>query len=177
MRIAGALAAGVALCGGAAADVVAAEPDGFVVRVEVEVAADPDAVWARLIRPSDYWSDNHTWSGSAANMSLTPEIGGCWCERWIDADGRAQAVRHAEVAAMQPPRQLVLDAGLGPLLGYGATTHLTWTLTPTGETTRLTGLYRVSGSSTSKLDALAGPVNGVLAEMATRLADSFEPTP
>lgn len=56
----------------AAAEVVTVHPTGFVVRHEVVVEADTKATWLALISPATWWRKEHTWSGNAANLSLTP---------------------------------------------------------------------------------------------------------
>ena len=65
----------------AAAEVVETSSQGFVTQDMAEVAASPMETWLALIRPGEWWNDAHTWSADAANMTLTPQAGGCFCER------------------------------------------------------------------------------------------------
>ena len=59
----------------------------FVTRHAVDVAAQPKDVWLALIAPGDWWNDSHTWSADASNMTLTPQAGGCFCEKIPAEDG------------------------------------------------------------------------------------------
>ena len=65
----------------AAAEVVDSSTGHFVTRDSVTVKATPKAAWLALITPGEWWDDTHTWSGAAANMSIIPQGGGCFCER------------------------------------------------------------------------------------------------
>jgi hypothetical protein len=62
------------------AAVQASAADGFVVRHEAVVPGDRAHAFAEAIHPERWWNDAHTWSGSAANLSLDARAGGCWCE-------------------------------------------------------------------------------------------------
>ena len=74
----------------AAAEVVETSSQGFVTQDMAEVAASPMETWLALIRPGEWWNDAHTWSADAANMTLTPQAGGCFCER-VPGDDRDPA--------------------------------------------------------------------------------------
>ena len=67
----------------ATAEVVEQRPDGFRLesRAVIETGT-PEAAWAALVRIGDWWSDSHTYSGDASNISIAAEAGGCWCEVW-----------------------------------------------------------------------------------------------
>ena len=58
-----------------AAEVTGGGPDSFVSRHEVVVKASPKEVWLALISPATWWTSEHTWSGEAANLTLTPQAG------------------------------------------------------------------------------------------------------
>ncbi|HEV7716508.1 MAG TPA: hypothetical protein VGO53_13000, partial [Steroidobacteraceae bacterium] len=70
----------------ARADVAAKGPSGFVLRIENTVAAAPDEVFGRVLLIGKWWNSAHTYSGSAGNMRLENQPGGCFCER-LDAGG------------------------------------------------------------------------------------------
>ena len=76
----------------AAAEVVETSSQGFVTQDMAEVAASPMETWLALIRPGEWWNDAHTWSADAANMTLTPQAGGCFCER-VPGEDRSKS-RH-----------------------------------------------------------------------------------
>src|SRR4051812_50176148 len=66
----------------ARAEVVESSPNGFALQRTVHIAAAPDRVYAALIQPAKWWNSEHTFSGSAANLSLDARAGGCFCETW-----------------------------------------------------------------------------------------------
>lgn len=58
---------GLCLAGPAAAAVVDAQPNGFEIREEVQVAAPPGKVYAALGQVGRWWSSQHTYSGDAGS--------------------------------------------------------------------------------------------------------------
>ena len=78
-----------------------AAPNGFSVVESVHIAAPPDIVYAELIQPAHWWSSEHTFSHSAANLTLDAKAGGCWCE--MLANG---SVQHLVVVFASPSRNL-----------------------------------------------------------------------
>ena len=151
----------------AVAAVVASGAGGFVVREVVVFAGAPDAAWQRLVNPALWWSGAHTYSGSADNLSLALEPGGCWCER-LPAGG---FVRHMAVVYAVPGSTLRLTGGLGPLQGMGASGALTFTLKPDAPgTTRVVAQYAVTGFAADGFSDIAAQVDVVLAEQLRRFA-------
>jgi hypothetical protein len=164
--LAGAAVALAALCGVAHADVKSAAPDGLILQFKLQTPVKADAAWKRLIDIKSWWSGDHTYSGSAANLHLDPVAGGCWCELWQGGE-----VEHARVIYMRPNEALRLSTALGPLQSLGVSGALTFTLAagPTDGTTAVTVDYVVVGSSLSGLDKLAPAVDQVLGEQVKRL--------
>src|SRR6187399_2647116 len=120
MRLASILAVSAyaaALASPAAAEVSASSDTGFVSHNVAEVAASPATAWARLSLPGRWWSSEHTYSGDAANMSIEPVAGGCFCETIPAANGvPAGQVEHMRVLYVDPrTRTMRLGGGLGPL--------------------------------------------------------------
>src|SRR5262245_2801423 len=117
----------------AAAEVTASSDAGFVVHNEATVAASPEAAWTALAEPGRWWSSEHSYSGDAANMTLEPRAGGCFCEA-IPADktgGQAGSVEHMRVVYYDPRvRTMRLRGSLGPLQGEALTGTLTMTVEP-----------------------------------------------
>ena len=74
-------AAAVLAAAPAGAEVVETTADRFVTRATASVRATPLATWLALTRPGEWWNPAHSWSGDAKNMTLTPQGGGCFCER------------------------------------------------------------------------------------------------
>lgn len=150
--------------GGVRAEVLDAAGNGFTVRLTADVAAPRDAAWKALIgEVGAWWDSDHTFSGEAANLSIDPRPGGCFCER-LEGGG----VQHLEVVFAEPPEKLVMRGGLGPLLSLGVDGSQSWTLTPTGDGTRLELTYRVGGYVAEGLDGWAPAVDSVLAQQLER---------
>lgn len=156
--------------GATRAEVVDAQPNGFEVRHEVVVAAPASAVWAVLVQPSKWWVPAHTWSGSAANLSLGAASGGCFCERLPNGG----SVLHMTTAYAAPGAKLVLIGGLGPLQSSGASGALTFLLAEKDGRTTVTVTYDVGGYFRGGLDKIAAPVDGVLGQQVAGLKAAAE---
>lgn len=155
----------------AKAEVAKASPQGFESKHVVTIAAPPERVWATLIVPSRWWSKDHTYSGDAANLSLRPRAGGCWCETLKDGG----SVEHMRIAYAQPGKALRAIGGLGPLQAEGVQGAMTFTLAPDGAgATKLTVSYVVGGYIRAGADVIAAPVDMVLAQQLARLKAASE---
>ena len=159
------LAAGVAQ-----AEVVDAQPNGFEVRREVVANAPAATVWNVLVQPSKWWASSHTWSGSAANLSLAPASGGCFCERLPNGG----SVLHMTTVNATPGQKLVLSGGLGPLQTSGATGALAFVLAEKDGKTTVTVTYDVGGYVKGGLDKWAGPVDGMIGQQVAGLKAAVE---
>jgi hypothetical protein len=148
----------------AAAEVKQSAADGFLVAHTLQVSAAPTAVYAALGQVGRWWSSRHSWSGSAANLSLALEAGGCFCERW--AEGSAE---HARVVFVRKDQAVRLRGALGPLQAMGLDGLLSFELAPAEEGTRLDVSYRLSGDALHALAPIASAVDGVIGEQAGRL--------
>ena len=147
--------------------VLASSAEGFTVREEVEFAGSLASAWKRLVDVGSWWSPEHTYSGRSANLTLTLQPGGCWCEK-LDSGG---FVRHLEVVLVIPEKTLRLTGELGPLQGMGATGALTFTLRSASPTaTTVIAEYSVVGYSREGLSSIAGGVDQVLGEQLQRFA-------
>ena len=146
---------------------------GFEVVETVEIAATPQAVYSLLVTPARWWSSDHTFSGSAANLTLSPTAGGCWCEALPDGG----SVEHMHVVMAVPGKRLVLKGGLGPLVNQAMAGAMEWTLKPSGSGgsgTALTLNYRVAGYMHGGFASLPNGIDSVLAEQAGRLKQEAE---
>lgn len=166
-----ALAAVALLTAGIAqAEVKQAAADGFLITLSSPVHGTPAEAWAALVKPQQWWSSEHTWSGKASNLSLEVEAGGCYCERW--PGGSAE---HGRVIMAMPGKLLRLDAALGPLQEFALKAVLTyWVREGEDGATTLELEYRVNGASTSGLEPFAPKVEEVLAQQFTRLQRYLE---
>ncbi|MBX3561315.1 MAG: SRPBCC family protein [Sphingomonas sp.] len=142
MRIA-ILTAALALAAPAAGEVKSVSAAGFEVENRVTVPAPPAEAYAALARIGQWWPSDHSWSGAAANMTLDPRAGGCFCEALPGSGG---SVEHGRVVFAQPGQMLRLNAALGPLQGEAVTGTLTFAFAPAeGGGTEIVMNYLVGG--------------------------------
>ena len=160
----------LAVAASARAEVVDATPGGFEVRHQVQITAPAAKVWAAMVQPATWWDPAHTWSGSAANLSLAAASGGCFCER-LPGGGSAL---HMSTVFAAPGRKLVLSGALGPLQGSGASGQMVFALAEADGKTTLTVTYDVGGYLRGGLDKIATPVDGVLGQQVLRLKTQIE---
>lgn len=112
---------------GLLAEPVVSTPQAVTITIERNSATIPDALFALMASPDRWWSDDHTWSGDAANMTLDARAGGCWCE--IVAGG--PSVEHGRVLNFDRRRRtIVFDASLGPLQTEAIAARLQWQILP-----------------------------------------------
>ncbi len=152
----------------AAAEVVSSDENGFSIRVEASTTASPEALFALFATPARWWSPLHTWSGDAAGMTIAPQsAGGCWCE----ALPMLGSVEHGHIIRWDPENTRILfRAELGPLQSLPVNGKLEWVAVglPDGST-RVAMRYEVAGRGMADPAALAGAVDGVLAQQLARL--------
>jgi hypothetical protein len=164
-RLGAAVAACVSVMQPSRAEVVASGANGFVVRHELRIPRGAAAAYARLVRVQDWWSSDHTYSGSAARLSLQARPGGCWCERLPDGG----FVKHMDVVYAAPGKALRLVGGLGPLQEMGVSGALSFTLeAESADVTRVTLSYVVSGFAPQGFNDIARAVDAVLGEQLAR---------
>jgi uncharacterized protein YndB with AHSA1/START domain len=166
MRKTGMAVAALALAVPASAEVVSSGDSGFTSRHSVSIAAPPAKVWEALVHPGRWWQGDHTYSGDAANLSLDPRPGGCWCEKLPNG-----GVEHMRVVHVAAGGTLRMVGGLGPLQAMPVTGVMTITLEPAGAGTELVATYVVAGQG---LTGVAAPVDKVLATQWSRLKAAAE---
>ena len=162
-RIAFALAIG-AFAPFARAEVKESSADAFFLTYSGAVAAPTAKTYADIVQISRWWDSEHTYSGKSANLSIKPEAGGCFCERWKDG-----SVEHGVVLMAMPGKVLRMRTALGPLQERALTGILTFWIRNEDSATTLTVEYRVNGTNTSGLDQLAPSVDEVLGTQLDRL--------
>jgi hypothetical protein len=158
-----------------AAEVTRSTDDGFVARHEVVVEADPKAVWLALISPGNWWRSEHTWSGDAKNLTLTPQAGGCFCETIpeVDEPGRFTlegSVEHMRVVQAYPESALRMVGALGPLQSEPVTGVLTIAISKVEKGTRIVWEYNVGGPMRYEVPVIAKAVDGVMGAQLDALA-------
>lgn len=152
------------------AEIVSASPSGFEVREAAHVSVKPAEAFASLGTPSRWWSPDHTYSKSAANLALELRAGGCWCETLLDGG----SVQHMIVVNVQPGKMLRLRGALGPLQSLAVDGAMTIGLVPDTSGTAIEMTYAVGGYSKDGLDKLAPPVDHVLGDQIRRLKALLE---
>lgn len=171
-----ALGAALVLTSAAAhAEVVEGDERGFVTRDEAVVEATPKEVWLALISPAKWWNSSHTFTGDAANLSLTPQAGGCFCEKVpeVDEPGRFTlegSVEHLRVVNSQPEVAMRLVGALGPLQSEPVTGVLTIAMTEVEQGTRIVWEYHVGGRMRFEVPVIAKAVDGVMTRQLDGLA-------
>jgi len=163
------LAAAIIAADGAQAAVLDGDAGGFALRETAEIAAPPEAVWATLVAPSKWWSPEHSYSHAAANFTLDPHAGGCWCETLPEGG----SVEHMHVVFVAPGKTLRLTGGLGPFQAF-ADGALTITLAAVTAGTQVTFDYVLFGYRKDGLAALAPAADRVLGEQVSRLKSQIE---
>ena len=167
--VTGAALAAISIASAHAA-VTGASANALALSETVHVAAAPGKVYAALIRPSRWWSSDHTFSGNAANMSLDARAGGCWCEK-LPGVG---SVQHMTIIYADPGKKLRLSGALGPFQGMAVDGVMTWTLAPSDGGTDVTMTYSLSGAVDGGFQSMGPAVDGVLGEQITRLKQFIE---
>lgn len=143
----------------AVAELSQSAPDGLLMEHRFQIDASPAEAWQALVHPEHWWPEDHNWSGKSANLSLVPEAGGCFCERWSEG-----SVEHGRVIMAIAPRLLRLRGSLGPLQEMAVTGVLTVALEPTGSGTEAIVTYRISGDGSHALDRFGSVVDQVIGQ-------------
>jgi uncharacterized protein YndB with AHSA1/START domain len=149
----------------AAAEVVSVASNGFEIRETAHTAASPDKVYAALLQPAQWWSSEHTFSHSAANLVLDARAGGCWCET-LPGGG---SVEHLRVVYVSPGKTLRLRGALGPFQGLAVDGVMTWSVKGAVDGTDISFTYAVGGYAKEGLAGMSDMTDHVLGEQIERL--------
>jgi len=159
-------AALVALSATVLADVTDSAANGFTSVNEVVIDAGRAQSWVAAVSDvGQWWSSDHTVSGEAARMSITPELQGCFCESL----GEKAGVVHLTVTMVNPTHLLRMTGGLGPLGLMGLDGNMTWEFLDEEDGTRVRFTYAVGGYAKDGLDSIAPAVDYVIGEALDRL--------
>lgn len=108
--------------GPVSAEVVARAADSFTLRYAVGAEIAPGDIPGTLTDLPKWWDSAHTYSGSAANLSLDLTPGGCWCEKLADGTD----FDHGRTVSVEADR-MVFHAPFGPMRGKTSRADLTVT--------------------------------------------------
>ena len=158
--------AAAALCasGAAQADVVSANANGLHVRQEGQIVVPPSNAFAAFGQISSWWNPEHSYSGKAANLSLSLTPGGCFCERFTDGGG----IEHMRVTYVEPGKRILLTGSLGPLLYLATSGVMDVQFERIAGGTKITLDYKAAGFAEGGADKLAPVVDAVLADQMRR---------
>jgi len=164
----------------AQAEVVVKTDSGFVVRAAAEVTASPADAWRRLVNPASWWSSQHTFSGDAANLTLDPVPGGCFCEKLPASKDApkgqgAGGVQHLRVVYVEPQHAIRMTGALGPLQSEALSGTLTITVKPIEKGTRILWEYVVGGFMRYNVNEIAPAVDRMLSSQVAGLAEKLGP--
>jgi uncharacterized protein YndB with AHSA1/START domain len=156
----------------ASAEVVSAGPHGFHVRHSVQLVVPPQEAFAAFGRVGSWWDDEHTYSGSSDNMTMSLRPGGCFCERVPDGGG---GIEHMRVTYVAPGERAVLTGSLGPLLFEATAGVMDVKFEGVAGGSRVTMDYKAAGFAGGGADTMAPLVDEVLAEQMRRFRAATVP--
>lgn len=153
------------------AEVTDSAANGFTTVNEVVIDSGRAESWLAAVNDvGHWWSPDHTVSGDAARMSITPELLGCFCE----ALGEKAGVVHLIVSMVNPTHLLRMTGGLGPLGLMGVNGNMTWEFLDAEDGTQVRFTYAIGGYSKDGLDQIAPAVDYVIGEALNRLKAYIE---
>ena len=142
-------------------------PNGFTIENSEWVPAEPAAVWKALVEEVGlWWPADHTWWGDASKLSISEQVGGCFCEL-----NGAQQARHMGVAFVDPGKLMRMTGGLGPLQGMGLDGVMEWRFVAENGGTRITLWYRAGGYTPDDLTSFVPVVDKVQGQQLAGLAE------
>ena len=148
-----------------AAKVVHSGPNSLEIEHKVDLTVPPDQAWNAFEQIGSWWSDEHTYSGKAANMRLALSLGACFCEIFEETGG---GIEHLRVVYAEPGKRAVLTGSLGPLLYEATSAVMDLKVAPAPGGSRVTMNYRASGFYKGNAAAMAPLVDKVLGEQLER---------
>lgn len=156
---------------GVRAEVIDAAAGGFTTHYSVDIGGSRQQVYhALVVDIGRWWSDDHTVSGYASNLTIDPRPLGCFCEKLGDGAGLV----HMTVTFANPGVMLRMTGGLGPLGLMGVAGNMTFEIDETDGVSTVILQYAVGGYLDGGLDQVAAAVDGVLIDVLNRLKQFVE---
>ena len=147
------------------AQVISKANNGFNIKIEVTVPVNNEVAYQQFLKVGDWWHPDHTWFGESEYLSISPEVGQCFCEN----NGDKQAL-HMTVSYVDPNKEIRMIGGLGPLQMLGIHGGMSWKFQViTDSKTQIIFTYQVSGYMDNGLDSLAPIVDKVQGIQLARL--------
>ncbi len=161
----------LALGGSAHAAVVDQWDTGFTTKTVVEAGVRADRAYQGLGEIGRWWSNDHTYSGKASNITLELKPGACMCEA-LPGGGVAHGI---VVLAWPAQGTLRLDGAFGPLQEMGVSGAMTFVVKPKGAgRAEITQTYTVGGGKPGTAKQLAAIVGQVVGEQLRRYGRYLE---
>lgn len=148
----------------ASAEIISADDHGFEIKHSVNLVIAQTEAFGAFGRVGKWWSNEHTYSGDAARLSLQLRAGGCFCET-LDGGG---GVEHMHVTVIQPGERIVLTGSLGPLLYEATSGVMDVKVERIAGGSRVTMNYRAAGFAKGGAAGMAPLVDQVLGEQMKR---------
>jgi hypothetical protein len=164
----------------AQAEITGEADNGFAVKHEVTVSAEPAAAYAMIRSPAKWWSKEHTFTLNSDNLYMDAQAGGCLCELIPQKGSEDQvalrgSVQHMRILHAEPGKMLRLSGALGPLQSEAVTGTMTIQLEPIDGGTVITLEYVVGGYMRFPVAETAPAVDKVIRQQASRLAMAIGP--
>ena len=141
--------------------------DGFTIEHSQWVPVDQATAWKAFVHDvGKWWPADHTWWGDASKLSISEQVGGCFCEL-----NGAQQARHMGVAFVDPGKLMRMTGGLGPLQGMGLDGVMEWRFVAENDGTRITLWYRAGGYTPDDLTSFVPVVDKVQGQQLAGLAE------
>ena len=149
----------------AVAEIVSSNANGFHLRQSITLVVPSDAAFQAFRTVGQWWDKEQTYSGDAANLSLSLTPGGCFCERLPKTGG---GIEHMRVSYIDPGKRVVLSGSLGPLLYEATAGVMDVQFERIAGGSRVTLDYKVAGFAAANAQAMAPLVDSVLGDQMKR---------
>lgn len=147
--------------------VVSSDNHGFQLKIESHVNVEKTQAYQQFLKVNQWWHPDHTWFGNSQGLSITANVGGCFCERNDD-----KQAMHMTVSYVDPNNEVRMIGGLGPLQMLGVNGGMSWKFEAIDDThTKITFHYQVVGFIDGGLTKLAPIVDQVQTIQLTRLTN------
>ena len=156
--------AALAISAATQAEVVSSNAHGFEVRHTIQAVIPQPVAYDAFGQIAQWWNEDHTYSGDSANISLSLNPGGCFCERLPTGGG----IEHMHVAYIVPGERIVLTGSLGPLLYEATAGVMDVKFERIAGGSRVTMNYRAAGFANGGGEKMAPLVDQVLGDQMAR---------
>lgn len=161
----------------AQAKIVKQDSTGFLVTHIAEVEASEDQIWQRLLKPSSWWDEGYSWSGSSEGIYLEEKAGGCFCEK-LPAEKGAGTVEHMRVIHISKGKVLRMQGAIGPLQSEAMVGTFTAAIAPVPEkegVSRVSFTYIVGGYMRFPMERMAENIDKIMGQQFASLTEPFLP--